>query len=494
MSNLKKLTSGVRWGVISVIFVTMFQLIFVSIMARLLDPQDFGIVAVAHVSLRFFKYFAQLGITPALIQKPKLTRGDVRAALSISMGISTIFCILAIASAQVIENFFGMRNLAEIIAVLSLNFIFIGFSAISTGLLRRKCSFKAIAINEVISYVFGYGLMGFTFAYLGAGVWSLPVAYLSQSIITAMLNYRTERHSLRLRHTRKQRRHFLSYGGRYSLIGFVEFLTSNIDAFVIAKLFGAAPAGYYNRALVLANLPVQQPTNVLSKTLFPIMSSVSNSDKQQSYASQLSIFFAGIYAFSVSAGIYISAPDIVGVLLGPQWESSVPILKTLSWSVGPIYVSHMLGVTFDSMNQLKSKMRIQVSALILMIALIYIAIPTQSLNNVALALVLTEWFRLSVSGHFVVRFLNIPVSEYLRIVGSIVCAMLITSVFIYSASYLFSNMQSPLLRLIIDIIAGVLGLGLGFICAGLIIRKHPATTFLLLHFPRLKAILPKSVL
>ncbi|WP_081733808.1 lipopolysaccharide biosynthesis protein [Methylomonas sp. 11b] len=461
MSKIKSLVSGIGWGTFSTVTVVGFQLVFMAIMARLLEPANFGLVAIANVSLRFFGYFAQMGTAPALIQKPKLEDGDIAAALTVSLGISCLFFGVVQIATPYIEVFFQMDGLGLVIRGLSINFIIGGFSAVSMGLLRRDTAFRAISIIEIVSYVFGYGLVGIGAAYHGLGVWALVAAFMTQSTLTAIFSYAVKRHSLSLRHTAAQRRHFFSYGGRYSLIGFTEFLSSNLDALLIGKLLGAAPAGYYNRALLLANLPVQQPANILTKVLFPIMSSVSDQHDKQIISLQLSTLLVGSYAFAVGSGIFVSAPDIVKVLLGSKWLDSIPILEMLSWSVGPLYISHVAGVTLDSMNKLRIKLRIQVTMLVFLVALMLWLAPTGRALDIATAVVVTEWVRVGVMAIKLTRVLRIPVRDVALISVCIVIIALASGAMIQLIIHLIGSSFNIQIRLVAEIFAGGAGLLFG---------------------------------
>lgn len=490
MSKLNKLASGVGWGTVSVVTVTLFQLVFMAVMARLLDPAHFGLVAIANVSLRFFSYFAQMGIAPALIQKPSLEDGDIRAALALSLGISTIFFLLALSSASTIEHYFEMHGLGAVIQVLALNFIISGFSSVSLGLLRRNGAFRTIAIIEIISYVCGYGVVGLIAANAGAGVWALVAAFMSQTTLSAVLSYAAVRYPLGLWHTTEQRSHFLHYGGRYSVIGFIEFLSSNIDALLVGKMLGAAPAGYYNRAVLLANLPVQQPANVLTGVLFPIMSSVGNQHDKQSVSLQLSSLLVGGYAFAVGAGIYAAAPDIVKVLLGNKWLDTIPVLQVLAWSVGPLYVSHVAGVTLDSMNELALKFKIQFSLLALLVGLLALFAPSGSATTIAMVVVTTEWVRVIVMGLVLVSLLKIPARDAGIIAACVAIVALCSGLAILMAFQNLDTATSSFIRLGAEMLAGAIGLLMGLLAVRTLAARLPSIRFLALHVPSFAKLLP----
>lgn len=477
-SKLSNLASGVSWGTVSVVTVTVFQLMFMGIMARLLEPADFGLVAIANISLRFFSYFSQMGIAPALIQKKSLSDGDIQTALALSLSVSGFFFLLAISTAGIVERIFEINSLAVVMQVLAINFIVFGFSSVSLGLIRRNRAFKALAIIEIISYVSGYGVIGLGAAYFGAGVWALVAAFLSQTLLTAILGYSVVRHPISLKHTKAQRSHFISYGGRYSIIGFIEFLTSNIDSLIVGKLLGTTVAGYYNRSLLLANLPVQHPTRILTQTLFPIMSSISNQHDKQSISVQLGTLLVGCYAFSVGAGIFVAAPDIVKVLLGDKWLDSIPVLQVLACSVGPIYVANVAGVTLDSMGELSVKLRIQFAVFIVLLILLFLVAPSGNAESIAMAVVATFWIRVFFMNWAVIHVLKIPA---LNVFKNVVCFVLVTAttgILILIAKRIVFDAYPVIVHLITEIMFGVIGFGIGLFFIRMVISHHPAVLYL----------------
>jgi lipopolysaccharide exporter len=490
LSKLSSLYSGVAWGGVSKFIVIMFQLIFMAIMARLLDPEDFGLVAIANVCLRFFSYFSQMGIAPAVIQKKTLDDNDIRAAFFLSLGVSVFFFLLVILMADLVEAFFEITSLAIVMQALAFNFLLIGFSSVSLGLMQRTMDFKALAIIEIISYIGGYGIIGLSFAFNGFGVWSLVAAVITQTFLTAALGYSFVQHSLALKHPKENRKHFISYGGRYSINGFVEFLTSSIDALIIGKFMGATFAGYYNRALLLANLPVQHPVNILTKALFPIMGGISDQYDKQSTSVQLSILAVGCYAFSVSAGIYIAAPEIVGLLLGDKWLEAIPILRVLAWSIGPLYISHVISVTFDSLGALSLKFRIQLTALIILVGLMFLAVPAGQVQYIAMAVVIVEWVRLFLMSTAIIRFLKIKKMDMCTIFCSIIIVTITTVACIISFESII-QVNYLIIHLIVQAVGGLFGVFLGFLLIRYIICSNSAVIYLSARLPIVKKLLPK---
>jgi len=489
MSALSKIASGVGWGTVSIVVITLFQLFFMAVMARLLEPADFGLIAIANVSLRFYSYFSQVGIAPALIQKKTLEKGDTNAALALSLSISSLFFLIAYFASPFTELYFEMPNLALVMQVLALNFIIMGFSSISQALLRRESKFKAISMIEVVSYVLGYGVTGLIAAYMGLGVWALVIAFMTQSTLTALLSYLAIRYPISFKHTKAQRRHLIGFGARYSLIGFIEFLTSNLAPLIIGKLLGAAPAGFFNRAQLLAHLPVQQPTNILTKTLFPVMSRMSDEHAKQLISFQISALIVGCYASAVGIGLYNAANDIVIVLLGVKWTEAIPILKILSLSAAPIYLAHVASVTFHSMAELKVELRIQVAIILLLILQLLCIAENISVVNVSYVILLTAFIRMLFMCGSMISLLKMKKNEVFLIIIILLSVTLITGAFTYSIPNILIPVEAPVLRLIIDVIAGAIGLTVSMLFVRYFLRPLHSIIYLEQRLPRFKKLM-----
>lgn len=388
---------SIGWGTISVLVIAASQLIFMAAMARLLSPADFGLVAMAGISLRFATYFAQLGVGPAIIQKPELTNHDIGAATAVSVLLGGVFTVASIIAAPLAEIFFDMPNLSNVTQVLALGFLLNSFGIVALALLRRHLRFKALAVVEITAYVVGYGAIGLVCALNGLGVWSLVIASLTQMATMVFLSiWIVGFDGFHFRHKKSDRQHFLSFGKKYSAIGFIEFLSFNVDSIVVGKLTGQTSAGYYNRAMLLANLPVQQPVGVLTKVLLPSLSRIQGDKDSYNLAVQTAMIVVGFYAFTASAFISSSAGDVVAIILGKKWDDAAPILSVLALGAGPFCISNVAGVSVDARALLRSKLILQGSMLVLMLFLMVVMVPPFGVIGAAFSLVFVEWIRMVV--------------------------------------------------------------------------------------------------
>jgi len=490
MSRLARVGSGLGWGGASTVVVACFQLLFMAVMARLLEPADFGLVAVANVALRFLNYFAQMGVGSALVQKPELERGDIGAAFSVSIAVSTACTLIAMLLAGYAGAFFSMPDLPSVIRWLSFGFVLSGVGTVANGLLRRRMDFKRLAINDALAYVFGYGGVGIAMAISGMGVWALVGASLSQTLLTACLGYLGARHPLVFVHGRTQRNHFLAFGGKYSLIGFLEFLGSNLDAMLIGKTLGDSAAGLYNRALLLANLPVEKPANVLSRALFPVLSSLGGHQREKyAIGLQVSMIVTGSYAFAVAGGVSAAASELVAVLLGDKWTASAPVLQILALAVGPMFVSHVCGVTFDALGTLGAKLKIQSGALVGLVSGLMFAQP-YGLKGIAIVIVVTESLKMLAYLIVAASLLSISRAVLVRIVATVSIFGGLSWGAVRLASVVAQGFGHSSVQLAVEVVAGALSLILAFVVSRYLLAGMQSMQWLTSRMPGLSRVFP----
>jgi O-antigen/teichoic acid export membrane protein len=286
-----------------------------------------------------------------------------------------------------------------------------------------------------------------------------------------------------VRHEKASRKHFISFGGRFSVIGFLEFLSSNLDAILIGKFFGEAISGLYNRALLVANLPIQQPANVFSRALFPLLSKMDDSKSQQLKALELSVLVVGGYAFAVSAGISAASVNIISVLLGEKWLEAASILEILSFSVGPLFVSHVFGVTYDSLGKLNEKLRIQSTALVLLAVLILLGL-SYGIQAIAWSIVIAEMVRMLLYLTSLHRVFGIAMRSWFPIYICHFTLAVLAYLCIFSSNLLLHFLH-PALQLAMNILAGMLAIVLAFFLLRKTVIKVEGARLILSKFPRL---------
>ena len=451
-----KTLHGLKWSYTGTIINSILQIGFTAIMARLLEPTDFGLMAMAGVILRFGTYFAQMGVGSALIQKKEVSDEDVRASFTSAFSLGMLFTIAVCFCAPLATYIFDNEKIVPIIQVMALSFFITGLSTTAISLLRRNLAFRALAVTEVFSYVVGYGLIGILLAYNGFGVWSLVVGALSQSAFLAILSYLFCQHRLSFLYQWKFYKPLYFFGSRVSVISFFEFIGSNLDTLAIGHFIGAAPLGIYNRAFMLVNLPAQYLTSSFSKVLFPSFSKIQKEIERlkKAYLSTIMVFSAIL--FPTCLGVAAASREIVLLVLGEKWIAAIPVLQILAIATPFNLLSHFGGILCESTATLNIKLLMQVIYVFILVVLFYL-LRSYGILGFATALVMGELCRF-VAYIFITRQIcKIMPMEFIHTyLPSIISSLIIGPIIYFMASFLREyNTPIPLV-FIVEIMLGLI--------------------------------------
>ena len=449
-----KTLHGLKWSYTGTVINSILQIGFTAVMARLLEPADFGMMAMAGVILRFGTYFAQMGVGSALIQKKEISDEDVRAAFTSGLFLGILFFVLVWFCAPFAIFIFDNEKVIPIIRVMALSFVITGLSTTALSLLRRNLEFRSLAITEIISYVSGYGMIGITLAYNGFGVWSLVAGALSQSAFLTILSYMFSRHKLLFIYRWKYYKPLYSFGGRVSIISFFEFLGSNLDTLAIGHFIGAASLGIYNRAFMLVNLPMYYFTTSFSRVLFPSFSKVQKEIERlkKAYLSTIMLFSAIL--LPTCLGISVASREIVLLVLGGKWIAAIPVLQILAIAAFFNFLSHFGGVACDATATLNIKLLMQTIYVIILGILFYL-MRGLSIREFAVAIVSAEFVRYVAYLFIVKQICNIKPMEYVHAYLPSIISALIIGTSIYFVASILRGFNIPIVLLFtVEFIAG----------------------------------------
>lgn len=319
--------SGLRWSSLGYGALMAANIAYTVTISRLLDPAAFGIMALAQVVWLFVHVFARMGLASALVQKPELSRDDVRAASSAGFAVGVACLAVVWVLAPVFSGVFRAPLLTPVLRALGVSFLFEGMAMVGIGLLRRQLRFRELSIITVATYAFGYLVVAIGLALLGAGVWSLVVGALVSSSSQTVWQYALLRHPVRPVLRWKPYQEVCGYGMRLSGAHLLDYIGGSLDTFVVGRFASMADVGQYSRAYYLAFQPFHYYlTQALTAVLFPHLSRVQQDRARLGRAYLSMLMLGGIVVFPVCAGVAVAAPELVRVLLGPQWDLAATIV------------------------------------------------------------------------------------------------------------------------------------------------------------------------
>ncbi|MDO8879946.1 MAG: lipopolysaccharide biosynthesis protein [Coriobacteriia bacterium] len=445
--------SAAKWTYLSTFITAGLQVVVTAVLARLVAPEAFGLIAMSTLVLRFGQYFAQMGVGQAIVQRAELSDDHASAGFWSSVVIGGIFTAVAWALAPLAAKAFGSAELVPVLRWMSLTFVISGTSTTSFALLRRGMRFKAIALTDVAAYVLGYGA-ALGLALSGAGVWALVFAGLGQATVSSLL-YNVLARPILVPVARWQPyRELLGFGTTVSFISFLEFLNSNLDTMVVGRVAGPAQLGYYTRALSLTGLPMQYMSTSLSRVLLPSFSRIQEDRARvgRAYISLITVF-AGI-GLPVAFGMSGASTEIVAVLLGSQWTASVPVMRIVAVASVAAMLSHFGGILLEATARLREKFTLRVIQLAVFVALL-LALSRYGLIGYALAFAISESGQLLAQSFVLCRVMSIRPLGLIRAYVPGLVGGGAAAVVLYGESVLGEWLASPSgVTLVIQIVSG----------------------------------------
>ena len=396
MATAKNLTTNtlhsMSWSTAATVVTAVLQIGYTAVMARLLTPAAFGLVALAGVVLRFGSYFSQIGLEHALVQKAEMSEEDVRAAFTSATLLGGLCTVALALGAPLATRVFHEPAVVPLVRVMGLSLLISGLSATALTILRRRMAFRTLAIIETVSYLVAYAGLGIGLAWRGLGVWSLVGASLGQGVLAGGLAYAATRHSLRLYFHWPHYRPLLAYGTRITLTSFLEFITSSLDTLLIGRFLGAALLGIYNRAAMLITLPLYLLTRSVARVVFPAFSQIQAQVAKLGSAYLGSVTLVAAVVLPLGAGVAVATPVLVRALLGPGWEPAVPVLRVLCAAVPLSLITMFAGIVCDARATLRAKIYVNLLSLASLVGFFGL-LHGYGLVGFAVALVLNEVVR-----------------------------------------------------------------------------------------------------
>jgi lipopolysaccharide exporter len=364
---------GLSWSYGGVLLNVVLQLGLGAVMARLVAPSAFGVLAMSTLAMRFAQYFAQMGVGSAVVQRKGLTDDHIRAAFWLSTGLGLVVWATLSAIGPVLARFFREPSLVQIVPVIALTFIFGGISTTALATLRRAMHFRDVAMIDVASFLASYGLVGLTLAYRGYGVWSLVAATVTQSFLAGAGYLVRGRHPILPFPARESFDPILHFGSRVSLASLLEYLNANLDTIGVGRLLGPGPLGYYSRALSLSNLPTYNLQVSLSRVLLPAFAQQQESKPKLKEAYLAGFMMLGMLVIPVGWGVGAASIEVTSILLGPAWLPVIPLLAITSLAAPLTALTNISEVMCEATGALGFKLRVRSIQLPVLAAALYLA-------------------------------------------------------------------------------------------------------------------------
>jgi lipopolysaccharide exporter len=321
--------TAVRWSYIGVVARGVSQLVANIVLARILGPEAFGIFAITLLMVAPAKLVAEMGMGSALIQKEIISRDDVHIVFTWLHGVGILTAVAFYFSANYAAGFFGNSAASESIRFASIIFLFYPATIIAASQLQRNLNLKAIQIANVLSYLFGFLVVGLGCALMGMGSLSLVLAFVSQAVVECVLLVTQAKPHLRLR-LQKIDEKLVHFGTRVVSANLTNWFLDSVDNILIGKIFGTKSLGLYAVVFNFVRTPTGHLTTTLQNVLFSTSSRFQHDNARlgQTYIAVISAI--ALIAFPLFAGVAAIAETCVIVVYGERWQEAAALLTPLA--------------------------------------------------------------------------------------------------------------------------------------------------------------------
>ena len=442
-------SAGLQWGEQFVGFIVF------SVLARLLGPEDFGLVALASVFINFLQIFNNQGIAEAIVQKEEIQKEHLDTAFWFSIGIGLLLSIASICFSSLIAEIFNQKRIIPVISCLSISFIIKALNSVQGSLLRRKMEFKLLSIRSFVGVIAG-AIVGLFLAFGGYGVWSLVFQRLINILFGVLLLWYVSDWRPGFSLSIEKFKELLPFGVSITGLNLFSFLRQNSDSLLIGYFLDSTSLGYYNVAYRIMQIIVTLFAGVVGKVSLPAFSKLQNDSDKLIKVFYEATSLASILLFPVFCGVFSLAPELVVGMFGSEWSPSIRILQILSILGILSCISWIQSSIITAVG--KPDIRLWITALNSILGTISFAFFMQwGIEKAAIALVASNYFLAPISIFVLQRLVNIKPSEYLNQFIAPICgtSMMVLSIFLAkSIAKNYLNLSNPWILIGISTLIG----------------------------------------
>ncbi|MCR5765781.1 MAG: lipopolysaccharide biosynthesis protein, partial [Treponema sp.] len=325
---------------------------FSAVLARILTPNDYGIVAIVTVFTTFFTVLSNCGLQIAVIQNKDFDQEDINSLFTFSIYFGLTLSFLFSISAFSISRFYGNSVYIPICFILSISIFFNTINAVPDGLLRKEKKFMLIALRLIIVSFCTYGIT-ILLALLNFKYYALVFQSVVSSLLIFLWNLKNVKVGFVKRIDWSVIKRIKGYSGYNFLFNFVNYFSRNLDKLLIGKIMGNEALAQYNKAYHFMLYPVQNLTNIITPVLHPILSDFQN-DTNYIYERYMKIVkLLSLLGVFVTTFCYCAAKEIILILYGKQWYVAVDCFKYMSLAIWGQMIGGTSGSLFAALGDTK---------------------------------------------------------------------------------------------------------------------------------------------
>jgi O-antigen/teichoic acid export membrane protein len=424
---------------------SLLRLVTIIVLARLLDPSDFGIVAMVTVVTGVFEIFATGGLSAAAVQKPEISDAEISTLFWFNIGIGALLGLLCIAAAPALSTFYSEPTTALVMIAIAPAFVINATGVQHIALLQRHLRYVTLAAIEVGSEIVT-GVVAIVMAVAGFGYWAVVASVIIGPLVLTIGAWVSSGWLPGLPRNVRDVYPMLRFGGTVTLNGLVVYVAYNLDKVLLGRYFGPAALGIYGKAYELINLP----TRIINTSIGAV--AFSSLARLQGEPARLKSYFLKGYSLVVSITLpatiacAVFADDVILVTLGPNWTAAATIFRLLAPTILVFSIINPIGWLLQSIGMQERSLKIALVLSPLVICSYLVGLPYGP-SGVALAFSTMMVLWLVPHMYWTVHGTNISVRELFLAAGRPLFAGTVAAVAAAIVQHFAAPFPSPLLRL-----------------------------------------------
>lgn len=354
MSEIKRnIKRGLFWTAIDKYSGQIVGIGISMILARLLTPYDYGIVATATVFSSFISIFTSIGIGPAVIQRKDLSQDDLNGIFTFTILVGLVCGGIMFGSSWLVADIYDNEILVPVMQLLSITVFLGALNMVPSALMSKNLRFREMATRS-LAFQIVFGIAGIISAFYGGGVYALICPPIASLLCTFL--YNNHFYPVKISRTLSLTpiKKIFSFSSYLFLFELFNYFSRNLDKMLIGKYFSASALGYYEKSYRLMQLPLQNITAVVYPVLQPVLSSLQDDFKDMASKYTRIIAMISLIGFPICGYLYCCASEIILVMFGNQWILAIPPFKILALSVPFLLIANPTGPIFLACNASKS--------------------------------------------------------------------------------------------------------------------------------------------
>lgn len=450
--NIKKTAiSGMIWQLGSRFGSNGIQLLTYLILARLLQPHDFGVIAIVGVFINFSNLLINSGLGTALIQSNKVDDLDYSSVLYVSIILAFIFYVIIYFTAPFIAEYYHQDSIILVLRIYSISLIFFAINGVQTSILYRKLEFKKISILSLIPVLIS-GIISVLLAFLGFGVYALVANSISTGLLSVLMFSFILKWKPKLEFSISRIKIFFSYSYKILLGNLIDETYKSIFPLIIGKVYTTNSLGFYNFARQMPSLLTATFNATVASVAFPIYSINQNDTYKLKVMVRQSLTLGNFIIFPIMGGLAAISEQLITILFTVKWLPSVPYLQ---WFCVIYGLSHLDNYNFYAISALGKSdifLKYQILKKSISIVLLLITVPF-GIQTIIYGQVLLAILSIIINFKPNLVWLGYSIKEQLNDIWPYFAASLIMFIGIRFINLIEMNL---IMKLLVEIFAGII--------------------------------------